>query len=292
MKNKFIFLTVYDRDHTLKKSLDALSKLKNIEQFQILIVYQDYFPKVKEVIDSVNWTKLHLIHTLGKGKTPVQNINYNRIIGYNKIFNELNGDLVLGIEDDAILGYDALFFAEKMNNKYSSDKRFMGINLGSQMKFSKRHLYDYNLYKCGIFGQGWALNKQIWENILKIKILDDHTNMGLDNLLEPYARSGFVVVPYCSRYIDLGWNGTHAKGSPEEGYFYRIKKSWIGIDSFELKTYIRNKSFRFFWEPKCYCYNIFNNFVFDIKCPLDRLRVKLNLNIRNRIRTFFQKGIF
>lgn len=285
---KIILITVWNRAEKLKECLNSLSQLKAIDEYRILIVQQDEFPEVTKVITEISWTKPIVLKTFGENRTGVQNITRNRILGYEKAFYELNATIVYGMEDDVILGFDALVFSESIIEKYKADKKFRGVNLFSGEKFEEKTKFKYGKFRFGISGQSWSITREIWDEILRTNILNDHKNMGLDGLLEGYLKSGFVVMPYCSRYIDIGWGGTHAPDDPMASYFKKLEESWVGIEPFEIKKYEYDNQLEFNWRRDCVKYKSSEDLMYLLLYLTDRLRKKLNLQIRNRIRLFIK----
>lgn len=284
---KVILITVWSRADKLKACLDSLQKVKDIADYTILIVQQDDFPEVGKVIENVDWTQLVVLKTCGKFKTGVQNITYNRVIGYNKAFFEMSASIVYGMEDDVILGYDSLHFAQMIIEKYENDKNFRGVNLFSGEVFNEKNKFKYGKFRFGISGQSWAINKKIWQSILDTNILNDHKNMGLDGLLEGYIRSGFVVMPYCSRYIDTGWGGTHAPSDSAADYFKNLERSWVGLKEFPVKDYVFDNGIDFNWRKDCLKYRSAENCKYYILYLVDRFRKRTNLQLRNRVKKLF-----
>jgi hypothetical protein len=207
----------------------------------------------------------------GSGRSKLENINKNRIIGLDYCFDILGVDYVVAIEDDVLCGYDALVFCQTMIECYRDDVHFRGVNLGSKEVYSEAYRFEYGLFRYGLFGQGSAVTKQTWAKIKQLNILSTLTEQGFDFLVEYYYKTGFVIMPRCSRYIDIGWNGTHAPNDPNHQYYQALKASWVGLKAFSLIEY-RLSSFQFNWRTDCIKYRSFQNLRYAIKFETYRIK--------------------
>jgi hypothetical protein len=187
-----------------------------------------------------------------------------RIIGLDYCFDQLAVDYVVAIEDDVLCGYDTLVFCQKMIDLYGADQRFRGINLGSKELFNEAYRDEYGMFRYGLFGQGGAVTKETWARIKRLNILSNLKDHGFDFLVEYYYKTGFVIMPRCSRYIDVGWNGTHAPKDPEHDYYQSLRASWVGIAPFTVPNY-RQTNFKFKWRDDCIQYSSLQNFKFEVK---------------------------
>ena len=72
-----------------------------------------------------------VVLTKPQHSTALGNINQNRIIGSAICFDSLGSDYVLGIEEDSMIGFDALVFIDETVKRFSHSSAFRGVNLGS-----------------------------------------------------------------------------------------------------------------------------------------------------------------
>jgi hypothetical protein len=276
--NKAILVTTYNRVKELDLCLKALAACATFSDYYLVIVYHQEQEANNIFISGLNYQYGIYLPVDGSGRKGLENMNRNRITGLNYCFDTLNVESVVAVEDDVVCGYDALTFCSAMIKQYTNDPEFRGVNLGSKEPFHTNYLRDYNLFRFGIFGQGGAVTKPIWRKINKLGLLRHHAARGFDFLVEHYYKTGFVVMPRCSRYIDLGWNGTHAPKDPMDQYYQSLNGSWVGSTSFEVPAY-RVKTFSYDWRDDCLPYKKNSNIkfywrflVFLIKLKLGRYR--------------------
>jgi hypothetical protein len=281
-KNQSIILIVYNRPDKTLITLNALRALKEVNRFKLLVVRQAGCGDVKKIIDEIDWIKVvHFEKKYDFGESIKFKINSNVRFGLDKSFNYFGDDYSIIIEDDIVLGYDFLVLCDEMHKKYWKDKNFRGINAFSNHVYSLKNLYSYNLYRFGV-GKGWSINKNVWKNIEKFwsKSTDEH----FDCYLEPWLRGGFVVMPHCSRSIDIGWGAmsSHTPENKEDDYYEGLRKSFIGYDKFEIKKYERNNNLKSEWRDDCVIYKRmdFKNIIYYYKFLL-KFFIKKIIIIRN-----------
>lgn len=248
---KSILITTFNRPIELKASLDALKSCVNYSEFNLVVVYHEENEKNIEILSELDGENNFFIPVNGKEKSPIENMNFNRILGMNYCINELNSEFVIALEDDIVLGYDALFFCDILINRYCNDSEFRAVNLGSREPLTKFNKFEYGLFRYGLFGQASAMTAKVWKQILSLGLLSKIDSEGLDGIIEAYMKSGFVVMPYASRYIDIGWkNGTHAPRNENDTYYNQLKKSFCGVGSFSLESY-RLSRHQYNWRRDC-----------------------------------------
>ena len=165
------------------------------------------------------------------------NINFNRILGTSICFELFQSDIVLGIEEDTMIGYDSLIFIDQMVERYSSNRAFRGVNLGSLELKTSENLNTYSLIRFGLHGQAGVITRKTWKRFSMKKLLEDISAEGWDSRFEFYIKSGFMVTPNASRLLDRGWDGTHAPSDSSHPYFEKQRKSWVGSDQFEINFF-------------------------------------------------------
>ena len=258
MKNKSVLITTFDRVTELNNSIIALKNCFKFSEYNLVIVYHIERPETKSYIEGINNCNVICLAVDGTGKSGLENMNNNRIYGLDYCFNVLNSKFVIAIEDDIVLGYDALFFCEKVLIHFENNLFFRGINLGSKEKLTNSNKFSYGIFRYGLFGQGSLITKKQWGLIRKLNVFKNIKKTGFDSLVEDYYKSGFVIMPYASRYIDNGWNGTHAPKDPNDIYYKLLSESWVGTHEFHISNYkLQNLSYN--WREDCITYKPKNN---------------------------------
>ena len=222
-----ILVLAHSRDQLLDDLLECINKLQQDKKFPLILVKQDGFETVGEVIKKWRNQVNILIESDGSAETVAQNISRNRILGYSSAFIALDVDWVLAIEDDVLLANDTLMLVEYLVNKYLPDKNFRGINLGSRLPYSIKNHNTYCKTRYGIYGQASVITKLSWQRMNKFGILKESLSGHWDSAMESFIKTGYMVAPNNSRYIDRGWNGTHMSSDPNDSYYRDLKASFV-----------------------------------------------------------------
>jgi hypothetical protein len=260
-RNKAILIATYNRVSELAKSLAALNNCLDASSYPVVIIYHEEQAETKNYLQDLPYHNAILIPVDGSNKSKLENINYNRVLGLNYCFNKLGAEFVIAIEDDVVLGYDALIFAEHMIDLYGASDAFRAVNLGSREAYSTDSKHSYGLFRYGLFGQGSAMTARTWKKINELQLLNKFSTVGFDSMIERYIKTGFVIMPYASRYIDLGWNGTHAPKNPLDKYYLDLKNSWVGNDCFPPIPYIKETR-PYVWRYDCIKYKSLLNWYY------------------------------
>lgn len=231
----------YSRADLLRDCIESVLGAAESELWKKVLIWQQGHEDVRKVVDEYKDNFDVFVVSKSQQKTTLGNINQNRVLGTSICFDSLNSDYVLGIEEDSMIGYDALVFIDQMYRRYRSVRAFRGINLGSLEELHLQALGDYSLIRFGLHGQAGVLTRSTWNKINMEKLLDNIDDEGWDSRIEYVTKSGFMVTPNASRLLDRGWVGTHAPTDSEHPYFAKMRLSWIGLDSFEIPKYrLRN----------------------------------------------------
>lgn len=222
-----IVVFAYSRDQLLDELLECINELQQGKKLPLILVKQDGFEAVDEVIKKWRNQINILIESDGSAETVAQNISRNRILGYSSAFISLDVDWVLAIEDDVILANDTLMLVEHLINKYLLDKDFRGINLGSRIPYSLENHNTYCKTRYGIYGQASVITKLSWKRMNKFGILKEALNGHWDAAMESFVKTGYMVAPNNSRYIDRGWDGTHMSSDPNDSYYQDLRASFV-----------------------------------------------------------------
>lgn len=221
-----IFVATYSRSEDLDRCLGNIVAARGTRDIPLIVIHQQGFVGVAETV--AKWRK-HiqvLVETETQGKTALENINLNSLLGREIAFSWLDSDWCLGVEDDVQISIDSVDFIEEMYNRYQKNCLFRGVNLGSKNKFSEDKLSAYTKLSFGIHGQASMITKQTWKHFNISKMRAKSNVMGLDAMMEHFTKTGFMCTPYNSRYLDNGWNGTHSSNDPNDLHYQLIRDSF------------------------------------------------------------------
>jgi hypothetical protein len=241
-----------------------LTNCKFVDQFNIVLLFHQEHPKAFEVINLYHFKHRHIISVDGLHKTPLENMNNNRLVLLKYCFENLASKYVISIEDDVLLAYDSLSFSDFIINKYAKKYFFRGINLGSMEPKNTTDNNSYGLFRYGLSGQGGVITIRMWKKIINLNLLKNLSVEGFDSMVEAYWKTGFVVAPYASRYIDIGWRGTHAPKDSSNWYYKKLRKSWLGPSKNYIKQYIKRDR-QYLWRSDCIKYNCLHNPYYFLK---------------------------
>lgn len=223
-----ILLATYSRPQELRNCLNSAIEQVGIARPQIIVVHQRGNKEVAQVISDFRPRIDYLIEVDTLGRSPLENINYNRILGYEICFDYLNFDWVLAIEEDIVISNDSFDFCNQTVEKYWRNPLFRGVNLGSYEIVSEKDKHTYSLLSYGLHGQAGAITKKTWRKLNKRSLFENSNRDGFDGQIEKFLKLGFFVTSNASRYLDFGWNGTHAASNEHDHYYSQLRQSWIG----------------------------------------------------------------
>ena len=251
--SKSIVIFSYARADLLRECIQSVLLASGSEEWKKVLVWQEGHPEVYAVVEKFRSEFDLVVLIKPQYATALGNINQNRIIGSTICFDSLGSDYVLGIEEDSMIGFDALVFIDDMVKRYGNSSAFRGVNLGSLEKTALSELGDFSLVRFGLHGQGGVLTKETWEKIDLQKLLKNISAEGWDSRIEYVTKSGFMVTPNASRLLDRGWVGTHAPTDPDHPYFSKMRESWVGTNQFEIPRY-RLRNIRHSWRKDAVLY--------------------------------------
>jgi hypothetical protein len=208
----------------LAKVIAALEKAYLVDSFSVLFVVQDPIDSVLGIIESSDiQNKITLEIDGANYSTSAQAINGNLAKGLKYAFGKLSADLVVVLEDDIVISRDALCFYRQATQMYSGDKKFRGVNGFSREVTLPNYQNGYLRLNFGL-AWGWAIPKRTYKRIIRFwnGTEDNHW----DFILEPYMRTGFVVNPYRSRILNIGFDESATHTSGDGGLGSDIQKSF------------------------------------------------------------------
>lgn len=221
-----IFLSTFDRVELLENCIKSVITAKDRDKYIFFIIQQGSNIKTTEVIGRYIDQIDHIYKVQDEYKTPLQNINYNRVKGYEIAFDELKCEYAIAIEDDTQIASDTLVFVDTMMAKFSHERNFGCVNLLSLGK-SNEDIEGYSLFRSPLIGQGSAISLKLWATFVRNDIKMRIDTEPFDGAVEDLVKCKFSIFPNRSRILDQGWEGTHST-SKNDPYFDSIAQSWIG----------------------------------------------------------------
>lgn len=216
------------RDRLLSACLNSISSAKSFENWDLVVVQQEGSSSIQKVLDSFAKNISYLLKFKPVGEKPLENINFNRIIGTDFAFRILGAEVVLGIEEDTLISHDALKFIELAHDLHHGDRNYRGINLASFHPYSDTEFNGYAKLRFGLVGQAGAINRKSWTDIDFPQLLTLRNSEEWASHIEGYLKTGFMVHPVLSRMLDQGWGGTSDPNSlATNSYFTRIRHSYV-----------------------------------------------------------------
>ena len=237
--NKSIVLFAYARADLIRDSIQSILSAEGSANWRKVLIHQLEFDQVDQVIKEYEEHFDLVVRVKRQFEPALGNINFNRLLGTSICFELFQSEIVLGIEEDSMIGYDSLEFIDKMVEKFGSNRAFRGVNLGSLELKTDVNLNTYSLIRFGLHGQAGVITHQTWRKFSMDKLLEDISAGGWDSRFEFVTKSGFMVTPNASRLLDRGWDGTHAPKDSSHPYFEKQKMSWVGIEKFAHGPYVR-----------------------------------------------------
>lgn len=272
MTKPSIILKVFNRPDLLEKCLARLFSCHGIEDVNLIVVEQRGNNAVHELIELHREKFVCVIETEPVGESVDAFITNNMMMGYQIAFEYWKSDYVISIEEDVIIASDAIFFVKEMFLRYSRNPRFRGVNLGSQIPLKPGNENKYSLSRFGIHGPAGMITRRTWNRVNQKRVLKNDTVI-FDAQLEFILKSGFMIVPHCSRFIDLGTFSERTGSNyfaPENQfsevvalYFSGLRSSFVG-ESVECGEFQRSDTLPI-WRSDCLLYDPKSNLLFDLK---------------------------
>lgn len=290
MTVKCLAIICFNRPELLKKTIASVLKAHNISEFKLVLVHQVGNSDVAEIVKNHENAFDLTIKILRDKESSTFNISRNRYLCYEVAFRILQSDYVIVLEDDVEIAPDTLDFANHAFEKYKTRRDFRGVNLGNGIPFSDKTQASYSLLRYSILGPASLMPLSTWNTFKIARLMKKSHNEIFDGTLEPFYQSGFVVTPNNSRYIDHGVIGTHSSGNPDDEYFKRLQRSWVGLDFEKTQEYSR-VDMRPMWRADCKIYRRRSNPYYLIRYKMnynsDKKLVFLTLQLLRRFKNLF-----
>ena len=261
---KSLVIFANSRAELLLNCIESVLNSHGCEDWEKVLLLQRGYPDVEKVVAQYE-NRFDLVLRVKKyHEITLGNINQNRILGTSICFDLLNSDVVLGIEEDTSIAYDALYFIQEMCEKYRLNKAFRGVNLGSFESNNEVNRYTYSLLRYGLHGQAGALTRNTWKHFSLSYLLQDICNIGWDSRIESYLKTGFLATPNSSRLLDQGWGGTHQSTDPNSPYFANQRSSWVGTNPIPICKFQQKNIFHT-WRKDARIYKSNESFIYWAK---------------------------
>lgn len=237
-----ICIATYSRADDLDRCIANIVSARRDSDIPLIVVHQRGFESVSQIIAKWDSEIQVLVHSDTQGRSPLENINLNSLLGREVAFTWLGADWCLGVEDDIQISSDAIDFVREMYKRYYRNPFFRGVNLGSKIRFDASENSFYSLVRFGIHGQASMITRKTWRHF-NVDSLRRRSNIsGLDAMMEHYVKTGFMCTPRNSRYLDNGWNGTHSSSDPNNEHYLRIRESYFNgrspsPENYEIKKF-------------------------------------------------------
>jgi len=275
-----ILVNTYSRANSLKKCLESIETSNENFGYPVVIVHQEGFSEVALTLNDFSSTIDKIIRVNGDDKSPLENINTNRYLGYQICFNEFAADWVLAIEEDVEIAKDAIRFCSEMTWKYSGNIFFRGINLGSREKFEESISTTYSRQRYGLHGQAAVITRGTWKGISQRRIWRKFSTHGFDSLIEFQLKTGFMITPNNSRSLDTGWDGTHLPANQNDAYFVEIAESFVGFHEIDISEYTE-KGMQHNWRSDIELYKFHKTPFFIVNTQWNNLKHKIKFALAN-----------
>lgn len=253
----------HHRTEHLQKVLDSISNATNSNEVTVLIQLQNPTSDVLTLVEKWPKENKSVFVIRGEFKNTMSAINNNVFSGIHNAFTKLEAEYCLILEDDIVLMPTALQYVARSFEKYGKNRKFRGVNCFSKTKITTQSEFLVAKSNYG-FAWGWAIDKRTF---LKIsKFWTGNENNHWDFILEPFARTGFVVNPFASQIVNIGFDSS-ATHSSQDGLLgqeiLQSAKSW----SQEIESISEGLDIKYEWSDSLY----------DLKILGTYERIKLEL---------------
>jgi hypothetical protein len=253
--NGQVLLLAYKRPSELEIVLNSIRRADLSGISSLLILQQSGNEEVSKLLGTLDWMQ----HTIRKvEKNPLfsikQQINSNLFSGIKLAFLDPKIDFVSVLEDDIVVAPDFFKFSATMCHEFKKDLKFRGVNGFSGVPAINASDEEYCQFRYGL-GWGWTVTREIWLELQKFwtGIEDNHW----DGLVDPFIRTGFVVMPIRSRIQNIGFEetATHTRRenptqlNPQEK---KLLDSFTSAISLEVKYRYSLRNLN--WRHDCHPY--------------------------------------
>jgi hypothetical protein len=260
-----VLIITYMRPNLLLNLIESLEAAGELNMLDIVVIQQIGNEEVKKIVlNFKNKYKNVVVKSIdGSGKNSTENISFNRIEGLRICFEELRADYVIALEDDVQVASDIFEFTKFVMKAHWNKTGFRGVNYGSHELYSDNSSRNYSRVRYGIHGPASAITAKTWTEIYTAKNIKRSKYIIFDGLFEYYLKTGFMVTPENSRYIDLGYGGTHTSATADNPYFSKLKSSFVGNSIPKNPSYSFNE-IEHSWRSDALIYKKWENFKYEL----------------------------
>lgn len=239
-----ICILASNRLDLLKRCVQSVMRLRRLETSKVFLFIQ----RGNQEVEKYAFENLELFdlvtYITKKSDVAAENITYNREIVYRTAFGFDDCELTIFLEDDVEVSRDLLEFSIKSNDFFKNKKDFHGINYGSVLVHNR--LNTYSLLRYGMHGPASAISRQAWEKYL-INQRKLSSFIHFDGMVEYVLKTGFMVTPNRSLYIDNGIEGSHT-GPDDISFLKQLKQSFrndVGTRNFVYERVQMDANWRY-----------------------------------------------
>jgi hypothetical protein len=201
-----IVLITHKRTKQLSIVIESLEQSWVDSYIQLFVILHDSESQVKEIVESIKFISPKILNVSRDTiPTPREAISRNIFDGLSQAFLNQQIDYVTVLEDDILVRRDFLSFNSSVIAIESSREKFRGINGFSGERYNPSQEFAYSRFRYG-FGWGWTITRKTWNEVKIIWASDFESHW--DSAVEPYIRSGYVVMPHNSRILNLGFDAS------------------------------------------------------------------------------------
>ena len=267
-----VLVITYNRPQLFEKCLASVVAANNSRKFPVVVVRQKSDADYSEIFANGNNGINQLIEVDGSIRNTEENINYNRGLGMKKVFEEFDCDFVITLEDDAIVKNTAFDFCFLAAEEFGSNPRFKGVNFGSRIPYAKDLEFTYSKLRYGCHGPASMVSRRVWK---KFKLDGNAVKSGKiawDGWVEAYLKTGFMITPNLSMYMDLGTSGTHTSDFTSDSYFAELQNSFV--DSIDNCSKIKLSQQEHSWRRDSIAYKRYQDFEYRLRYSVNSIRQK------------------
>ena len=231
-----ISIITHNRPALLEKTISSV--LQSVKKRDVLIhvIWQN--PKdstteiTQRVLDKFSSNLASIILQEKRHFLPEDNIDMARLEALTNAFRDPLIEHAIILEDDVCIAKDSMDFVESVIRNESKKFNFRGINFGSREVVNSP--FGYSRIRYGIHGPASAISRKTWKKSGLATAGPKSLPRTWDGYIEPYLKTGFMVTPNLSRYIDYGTHGTHANVGNKD-YFEGLENSFGLLGSHQEK---------------------------------------------------------
>jgi len=221
-----ISVITHRRAELLDRCLQSVSTAKSSRDINVTVLWQGASAEIEKVLLK-NRSTIHEVIHLEKETSDIEmHINTNRYLAYRNAFSKSHIEWNLCLEEDVEISDDTIVFVEAIFDRFQGKRKFRGINLGSLIKFDNEKIHQFTKVRYGIHGPASVISRDTWMRIRATLNMCSDGARAWDGVIEPFLKTGFMVTPIVSRYIDNGFTGTHARYEIASEYFEGLQASW------------------------------------------------------------------